>query len=227
MEFNTKAAAPETIKADCLAVGVFEDLGMTASARRIDRLSGGAVRAAVASGDMKGKRGSVVVLRGPTGIASARVALVGLGNSSDFGDKAYADAVTATLRGCGAGVTSLALAATDWKVTGRSAAWNARALVLAARATAFRSDELKSKASTHGAGDDDASRKLRITLLADKRDRALDTGLRQGEAIASGMELHGTDQAPGQPAGKCLHARFPGGSGTQAGARMEPQGAGT
>jgi leucyl aminopeptidase len=187
MEFNTKAAAPETIKADCLVVGVFEDLGMTASARRIDRLTGGAVRAAVASGDMKGKRGSVVVLRGPAGVASARVALVGLGKSAEFGDKAYAEAVTAALRGSGTGVASLAFAAGDWKVTGRSAQWNARALVLAARALAFRSDELKSKASAPA--DDDDGRKLRITLVADKRDRVLDTGLRQGEAIANGMEL--------------------------------------
>jgi leucyl aminopeptidase len=187
MEFNTKAAAPETIKADCLVVGVFEDLGMTASARRIDRLTGGAVRAAVASGDMKGKRGSVVVLRSPAGVASARVALVGLGKSAEFGDKAYAEAVTTALRGSGAGVASLAFAAGDWKVTGRSAQWNARALVLAARAQAFRSDELKSKVSAPE--DDDGGRKLRITLVADKRDRVLDTGLRQGEAIANGMEL--------------------------------------
>jgi leucyl aminopeptidase len=187
MEFNTKAVAPETIKADCLAVGFFEDLGMTAAARRVDRLSGGAIRAAVASGDMKGKRGSMVVLRALPGLASSRVAVVGLGKSTDFGDKAYADAVTATLRGCGAGVNALAFAATDWKVSGRTAQWNARALVLAARASAFRSDELKSKVAA--ASDDDRNRKLRITLLADKRDRALDAGLRQGEAIASGMEL--------------------------------------
>jgi len=187
MEFNTKAASPETIKADCLAVGVFEDLGMTASARRIDRLTGGAVRAAVASGDMGGKRGSVVVLRDPAGVASTRVALVGLGKSGDFGDKAFAEAVAATLRGCGAGVAQLAFALSDWKVKGRSAQWNARALVLAARAFAFRSDELKSKDPANG--DAPANRKWRITLVADKRDRALDTGLRQGEAISNGMEL--------------------------------------
>jgi len=187
MEFNTKAVAPETIKADCLAVGFFEDLGMTASARRVDRLTGGAIRAAVASGDMKGKRGSVVVLRGPSGLASARVALVGLGKSTDFGDKAYADCVTATLRGCGAGVNSLVFAATEWKVTGRNAQWNARALVLAARASAFRSDELKSKAAA--GAEEERNRRMRISLLADKRDRALDAGLRQGEAMASGMDL--------------------------------------
>src|ERR1700688_3756909 len=116
MEFNTKAAAPESIKADCLAIGVFEDLGMTPSARRVDRASGGAVRAAIASGDMKGKRGALVVLRAVPGLASARLALVGLGKSADFGDKAYSEVVTAAVRGCGAGVGSLAFAASDWEV---------------------------------------------------------------------------------------------------------------
>jgi len=187
MEFNTKAVAPESIKADCLAVGFFEDLGMTATARRIDRISGGAIRAAAASGDMKGKRGSIIVLRGLAGVACSRVAVLGLGKSTDFGDKAYSDAVTATLRGCGAGVNAVAFASTDWKVAGRTAQWNARALVLAARASAFRSDELKSKAST--AIDDDRNAKQRITVLADKRDRALETGLQQGQAIANGLEL--------------------------------------
>lgn len=186
MEFNTKTAAPEAVKVDCIALGVFEDLGQTPSARRVDKASGGAVRAAIASGDMKGKRGAVVVLRGLPGVASARVALVGLGKSSEFGDKAFGECVTAALRQCGTGVHSVAFAAGEWKIAGRTPAWNARALVAAARATRFRSDELKSKASAEDAS---ADRRLRITWLADKRARDIEGALREGEAIANGVEL--------------------------------------
>jgi len=188
MQFNTKAEAPETVKADCLALGVFEDLGLTASARRVDKASGGALRAALASGDMKGRRGSLIVLRGLDGVASARVALVGLGKSTDFGDKAYVDAVAATVRGCGAGVGSIAFAAAEWKIAGRAPAWNARALVGAARGTRFRSDELKSTAAADQAADG-AGKRLRITWLADKRARDVDAALREGEATANGVEL--------------------------------------
>jgi leucyl aminopeptidase len=187
MEFNTKNAAPESVKVDCLAIGVFEDLGMTPSARRVDRASGGAVRAAIASGDMKGKRGSLVVLRSVPGVAGARLALVGLGKSADFGDRAFAEAVTGTLRGAGAGVASIAFAASDWKVKNRTPAWCARALVAAARATRFRSDELKSKPAD--GGDEGKDKRLRITWIADKRDRDIAGALRQGDAIANGVEL--------------------------------------
>jgi leucyl aminopeptidase len=188
MQFNTKAEAPEAIKADCLVLGVFEDLGQTASARRVDKASGGAIRAAIASGDMKGRRGSLVVLRDLEGVASARVALVGLGKSTDFGEKAYVDAVAGAVRGAGAGVGSIAFAAADWKIAGRTPAWNARALVGAVRATRFRSDELKSTAARDRAADG-AEKRLRITWLADKRARDVDAALREGEAIANGVEL--------------------------------------
>ena len=189
MEFNTKTAAPESVKVDCVAIGVFEDLGPTPSARRVDRATHGAVHAAIASGDMKGKRGSLVVLRSLSGVGCARVALVGLGKSTDFGDKAFSEVVSATVRGCGAGVTTLAFAASDWKVAGRAPSWSVRAMVAAARATRFRSDELKTKASDRPAGEDDGNQRLRITWLAEKRGRELETALRQGEAIANGVEL--------------------------------------
>ncbi len=127
-----------------------------------------------------------MVLRAPKGMAGARVALVGLGKSTDFGDKAFNEVATAAVRGCGAGVATLALAIGDWKVAGRGADDNARALVAAARATAFRSDALKSKEAQAAAP---APRLRRITLITDKPDRAVDAGLRQGGAIANGVEL--------------------------------------
>jgi leucyl aminopeptidase len=185
MEFNTKAGAPESARFDCLAVGVFEDLGLTAAAKRVDRAAGGALRALQASGDMKGKRGTLVVLRAVPGIASARVAVVGLGKSADFSDKAYGEAVAAVVRGCGAGVATLAFAAADWTVAGRAPAAGARALVLAARAARFRSDDLKSKAS---AAEEDGKR-LRVTWLTDKRDAAAEIAVRQGTAVANGVEF--------------------------------------
>jgi leucyl aminopeptidase len=185
MEFNTKAGAPESIKADCLAIGVFEDLGLGAAGKRIDRASGGALRALLASGDMTGKRQSLVVLRSLAGIASARLAVVGLGKSTDFGNKAFTEAVAATVRGCGAGVGTLAFAAADWAVAGRTQAINARALVGAARAARFHSDELKSKASDKS----DEAKRLRITWITDKRDAKVEQALRQGTAITNGVEF--------------------------------------
>ena len=70
MEFNTKIALPEAFKADCVAVGVFAEGALTASARRIDSITRGAVRSAVASGDMTGARGTSLLLRQLPGVAA-------------------------------------------------------------------------------------------------------------------------------------------------------------
>lgn len=183
MEFNTKIALPETFKADCMAVGVFEEGVLTASARRIDGITRGALRAAVASGDISGARGSVLMLRGLPGVASARVLLVGLGKPDEFNDRAYCDAVRTAAKAAGSGSASLALAASEWRVKGRDARWHATALVVSAREVPFRSDELKSKK------DDNPARLARIHLLQDKRDPSVEKGLVEGRAIANGADL--------------------------------------
>jgi len=183
MEFNTKIALPETFKADCVAVGVFADGVLTASARRLDSVSRGALRAAVASGDMTGARGTSIVLRGLHAVASTRVLLVGLGRPDEFGDRAFTEAVRTTVKGAGAGSASLAIAATEWPAKGRDVRWLASSLVTAAREVPFRSDELKSRK------DEDGSRVARVHLLLNKREPSAERGLAEGRAIANGVDL--------------------------------------
>jgi leucyl aminopeptidase len=187
MDFITKVGAADAVKADCVAVGVHADGELTASARRVDAASKGALRAAVKSGDVTGQRGSSTLLRGLPGVAAARVLLVGLGKSGEFTDKAYADAVRAAVRAAGHGTHDLVIAGAEWHVKGRDAAWHARTLVIAAREIAFRADELKSKRENNQTVPE------RVALLLDKRpgdeQRAAETGLREGTAIANGMAL--------------------------------------
>ena len=187
MEFITKVGAADSVKADCIAVGVHADGELTASAKRIDAASKGAVRAAVKSGDVTGQRGSSTLLRAVPGVTAARVLLVGLGKAGEFTDKAYADATRAAIRAAGHGTRDLAIAGAEWHVKGRDAAWHARTLAIAARDVAFRSDELKSKR------DGNHTLPSRVSLLLDKRpadeQRAAEAGLREGIAIANGMAL--------------------------------------
>jgi leucyl aminopeptidase len=184
MDFITKVAAPEAVKTDCLAVGVYSDGSLTASAKRVDGASRGAIKAAIKSGDATGKRGNAVLLRGVGGVAGARVLLVGLGAPGELTDRGYGDAVRGALRQAGAGAREVTLAATEWEVKGRSdATWQARMLVVAARETAFRTDELKSKK------DDNGSAPATVALLLGARSAYVDAALRQGTALANGMEL--------------------------------------
>ncbi len=183
MDFSTKVASADAVKADCVAVGIYVDGVLTGAARRIDMASKGAVAAAVKSGDATGKRGNVVLLRDVPGVASPRVLLVGLGKAEEFSDKGFAEAVRAAVRNAGAGVQDVALAVSDWKLRGRDHAWQARTAALAAREAVFRTDELKSKKDENG------PRVARVQLLLDARDAHAERGLKEGVAIANGAAL--------------------------------------
>jgi len=183
MDFSTRIAAAEAVKADCIAVGVFAEGELTAQARALDAASKGALRSAVKSGDATGKRGSAVMLRGLPGVAAARVLVVGLGNRKELSDKAFVEAVRTAVKSAGPAVRELAVAATDWQPAGRDSLWQARQLVMAAREAVFRVDELKSrKENDNGAPE-------RIVLVLAARDAASEHGLAQGAAIANGAEL--------------------------------------
>ena len=183
MDFSTRTAAAEAVKADCIAVGVFAEGELAAQARALDAASKGALRAAVKSGDATGKRGASVMLRGLPGVAAARVLMVGLGKRAEFSDRAFVEAVRTAVKGAGPAVRELAVAATDWLPAGRDSAWQARQLVLAAREAVFRVDELKSKKETDNGGPE------RVALVLTGRDAAAEHGLAHGTAIANGMEL--------------------------------------
>jgi leucyl aminopeptidase len=183
MEFSTKAGRPETVKTDAIVVGVHADGELTPTAKALDAASGGAIKAAVKSGDMTGKRGTSLLLRGLAGVAAPRVLLVGLGGKDDFNEKAYAEAVRASVKAFGGAAKDVAIAARDWHVQGRKAEWQARILAIAARETAFRSDELKSKREPDGNGVDS------VALLVSERKPEAERGLRHGTAIANGMEV--------------------------------------
>jgi leucyl aminopeptidase len=183
MDFSTRAAAAEAIKADCIAVGVFAGGELTAPARALDAASKGALRAAVSSGDVTGKRGSTAMLRHLPGVASPRVLLVGLGKREEFTDKAFAETVRLAVRDTGAAVKELAFGLADWAPAGRDSRWQAQQLALAAREAVFRVDELKSKKDEGNGGP------ARVVLVLAGRDAGAEHGLARGAAMANGAEL--------------------------------------
>jgi leucyl aminopeptidase len=182
MDFSTRTAAADAVKTDCVAVGVFADGELATQARAIDTASKGALRAAVKSGDVTGKRGATVMLRSLAGVAASRVLLVGLGGRKEFSDRAFIEAIRTAVKGAGPAVKELAIAAADWLPAGRDSRWQARQLVLAAREAVYRVDELKSKKEDDGGPE-------RVVLVLSRRDAAAEHGLAQGTAIANGVEL--------------------------------------
>lgn len=175
---NTLAAA----KTGCVAVAVFENKKLSQAAKALDQ--GGEITAALKSGDITGKPGSTLLLRGVSGAAAARVLLVGVGADEQLSDKTFGSAVGAILKAfatLGAADGIIALPMTDVKE--RDANWAVRSIVIAAHESVFRTDGQKSKKDPAPNG------VKKITLAAPTDASGLKATLAQAEAIANGMDL--------------------------------------
>ena len=99
MDFSIKAFDTKntiaSAKAGCVAVAVFENKKLSQAAKAFDQ--GGEITAALKSGDITGKPGSTLLLRGVAGSSAARVLLVGLGADEPVSEKSFTSAITATL----------------------------------------------------------------------------------------------------------------------------------
>ena len=185
MEFSIKSTQAEKQRNDCVVVGVYEPKKLTAAATAIDQASGGYLTGILKRGDMKGKLGSTLMLYSVPGTACQRVLLVGLGKERELRDKQYRQAVRAAAKAVvGSGVGNLSNFLADVAVAKRDVAWRVAQLVEVTSDAAYRFDHMKSKPA-----DPYALSTLTINV-PQKADTAQgETGLRQGLALAAGMQL--------------------------------------
>ncbi len=187
MDFSTKTLDAKNaltgVKTGALVVGIYENRKLSKAAGALDKL--GAISAALKSGDISGKPGSTLLLRGVTGIAAERIVLLGLGNEDEAADKNFAAASSALVRALATlGCDDAALALPFDAIKGRGLDWAIRTVVLAGRDAAYRSDTMKSKK------DPDPTGVRKITLLvAAEQGAAAKAALGEAVALANGMAL--------------------------------------
>ena len=184
MEFSTKRGTPDKHATPCIAIGVYAAHKLSAAGEALDRASQGAVREVLRRGDMEGKRGATRLLYRVAGVAAERVLLVGLGEEADFGEREYCEAVRAAVKAAQeTGAASATLCVAEIKVGRRDSAWKARQVALVAAECAYRFEHMKSKKS-------EPRPLAHLELLNTARDAsAVARGLRQGQAIATGVGL--------------------------------------
>jgi leucyl aminopeptidase len=175
---NTLSAA----KSGCVAVAVFENKKLSEAAKALDL--NGDIAAAVKSGDISGKAGTTLLLRGVAGVNAARVLLVGMGPDEAVSEKSFASAVSSALKTFSTlGAQDAIIAFPLENVKERDLAWAVRSIVVAANEAEFRTDTQKSKKDPVPAG----VRKLAIAVpQATPQIKAV---LAQAQAIANGMNL--------------------------------------
>jgi leucyl aminopeptidase len=139
IQFSLSQQSPESAAVPCIVVGVFEEGLLTAAAARIDEISAGAIKRLIVSGDVSGKLGSTNVLFAVTGVAAARVLVVGLGEQKKFDAARFK-------RTCGdaaRALKSLPLDSavsylTEVEVSGADTAWKVRAAAVATDAQVYK-----------------------------------------------------------------------------------------
>ena len=178
LQFTLNHAAPATVNADCVVVGLFADGSLAPSAAAIDHASGGAISRLVARGDLTGKTASTTLLHDLAGVTAARVLVVGLGDAAKLNAAAYIKVVAAAIKALKTGAAaSVVLTLSELAVTGRDSAWAIRQAVIAADHAAYRYSATfgHKKAETGG-----------VANVAVTGDDA--TALATGIAIAAGVE---------------------------------------
>lgn len=187
MEFSTQTSASvHQIKTAALAVGIFSDGELDTLADTLDRAANGALREVIKT-EFQAKPGTHVVLRGLPGISARRVVLVGLGKQADYQAKTHAQGEQAFARYCvqarlAEGVSTLA--AID--CPGTSLADRACALAVAAGQATYHYDATLGKAD---ADNRPKLKKLALGGITRAQNAQAQKGLRQGQAVANGMQL--------------------------------------
>lgn len=131
MQFTTTRDAANTISTDCLIVGALEGGGMHGSLGQLDQASGGVLTRLEASEDLSRSAGKTLMLHGLSGVAAARILVVGLGKPEKLDGQAYVKALKAagkSLRESRARSAHCTL--TEIDVQGRDLAWKTRQCAL-------------------------------------------------------------------------------------------------
>ena len=187
MEFSIKSSAPENLRSDCLAIGVFAGEKkhppvLSDSGKAFDQIANGAIGSILEKGDFSGKNGSCQFLYKLPGIASERVLLFGLGKASEATNASFIKAIRAVVKSVAATKASDVMIALDDYA---DAATKIRLATLAA------ADEVAGK--TVQKEKNLALKKLAFWRFIDGRKNscasAEEKALHEGEAIAAGVKL--------------------------------------
>jgi leucyl aminopeptidase len=180
--FDTKKTITEA-RCGCIAVGVFESGSLSAGTEGLGKID--SIAAALESGDISGKPGTTLLIRGGTSLVAERVLLVGLGKEGELAEKSYLTAVQAMAKVFATlGASDSAVVLPFAEVKNRDTAWAVRSTVLAVREQAYRFDGMKSKKEPAPEG----VKKLAFYVGADEASQAK-LAVAQGVALANGMDL--------------------------------------
>ncbi len=184
MKLSVKACTPDTQKAHCAVIGLYEARTLPDFTSHVDDAMDGALKKRLARGDVTGKKNQVSTIYDPGGLACGRLMVVGFGKRNKLGLAEYrkicrkaADAVK------NSNCRDVCLWLPDVAVKDADVEQASRQLAEALLDAWYRFDELKSDP-----GDDSTPKRVTI-CVSDKRQLSkARAGVRVGQAVGNGMQ---------------------------------------
>ncbi|MGH8765080.1 MAG: leucyl aminopeptidase family protein, partial [Burkholderiales bacterium] len=190
MQFSIRATSPAQlsgrVRTGCLVLAVQSAGSLSRSAQIADKAAQGALRRALAQGDLPGKPGATLLLHGIAGLNAQRVLLVSLGERGEFGVGAFRQAITgiaAALKNLGAKDAAMYIA--DFAPAGRTLPWTVRNAALGLRDAFYRFDQLKTQKKPAAP----ALAAVAFTLAAGPVTLQAQAALKEAAATADGIDL--------------------------------------
>jgi leucyl aminopeptidase len=166
-------------------VPVYRNRKLSDAAQAIDKTSGGQLLRILRKSDFDAAPGTTLMLFEVSGIAAARVLLMGAGRNAKLGPQDYLKAVQSAFRKlCDAGVSDATLFVSELQITDRPAQWMVAQVATLSIDAAYRFDAMKSEPSSP------AKTLQRVTLAAaGKSSQKANASLDRGRAIGEGVNL--------------------------------------
>ncbi|WP_262965720.1 leucyl aminopeptidase [Methylobacter psychrophilus] len=184
MEYAIETAPLETLQCDCLIVGVYQDLQLSASANSVNDNTQGLINKILARGDISGKNGETVLINTIPDSSVERILLVGLGENKALSGKNYKKALLAAINSLKkTSIKSVACSLADADVIDADRQWKTRQIIEVFSDAIYQFTACKSNKETD-------SKIEKISITAPEAERGLaQAGLTQGKAIAEGVNL--------------------------------------
>ncbi len=186
MRLETLQAPLETVRAECVAVGIYDAGELPPSARALDKALGGRLKTLLARGDLSSRLGETQLLVDLAGMKATRLVVVGLGAARSFDRRAWRKAVAAVLAAVlRTRSTSLALGIDRPASLHLDDYYFGRAVAELTQSALYRINDLKSGRKPRPA----ALATVLAGPLTEAGVASARRGLAHGSAVAGGMNL--------------------------------------
>jgi len=184
MDYSIETASIEKLQCNCVIVGVYQNQQLSPSATALDQSTQGLVSKILARGDITGKNAETLLINVIEDCCFERILLVGLGENKPLSSKNYRKALYAAVNSLKKPqIKTVICSMAECAVENFGSQWKARQIVEVFNDAVYQFTALKSDKETE-------SKLEKIIISIPEQETSLaNTGLKQGQAIAAGVNL--------------------------------------